>query len=289
MVERRPHILSFGEVLWDVYPTYQKLGGAPFNFAAHASMLGADVTMVSSIGDDDLGNEILFQANHLKLNTDFICIDTTRPTGTVNVILDTYGKPSYKIKTEVAWDYISIDKNKVELINQQDILVFGTLALRSSCNLSSLKSLMNHCKEILLDLNIRQNFYNKYLISELLSLTNILKLNDEELDLLSILFNINSSEIYNFLTQTYNLKMIITTKGEFGAEVFEDGQIYKADGVKVDVVDTVGSGDAFLAAFTVNYLNGKHINECLMEACHLGAYVATQSGAIPQTILPQKV
>lgn len=283
-MQQQNKIVCFGEVLWDVYPNKKKLGGAPFNVAAHLQQLGTTAHIISKIGTDNLGNEIkkAIQAQNISINQ--LQLAKNSPTGTVKVNLDVNGIPQYKISQPVAWDFIQADLTNQNLVKDADALVYGTLACRSAQNFETLMGLAKLSKLNICDLNIRQNFYSKTLIESLLKVTHILKINCEEERLLIEMFKFKAANLYEQIESNFNLKIIIKTKGEKGADAYQNGEIFIADGVKVKVVDTVGSGDAFLAAFIHNHIKGKHIQYCLNEGAKLGAFVATKLGAIPKHI-----
>jgi len=281
-MEHKQTVVCFGEVLWDVYPTEKKLGGAPFNVAAHLMQSGTQAHIITKIGNDDLGKQIVSAIQLQNISIKQLQIDENLPTGTVQVNLDANGIPSYKISEPVAWDFIDKSLANTELVNSADALVYGTLACRSAQNFDTLMELTKHSKLNICDLNIRQKFYNKSVIESLLNQSHILKINNEEEQLLIEIFNFDAANFYKQIQAKFNIEIIIKTKGERGAELFQNNKVYKVDGVKIDVVDTVGSGDAFLAAFIHNYLNKRDLKTCLEKGANLGAYVATYTGAIPK-------
>jgi len=273
---------QFGEVLWDVFPSGKKMGGAPYNVAAHAQMNKIRSEMISCVGDDELGAEILSEVKKQGLSKEFISIHPAYPSGTVNIQIDDGGQPSYEISEPVAWDHIACTDDLIRLVKHADVFVFGTLASRNQTSRGTLIALLPHAKLKVLDLNIRQSFYTKKTIQELLGQTDILKINDDEYALLTELLNCREADLYQTLSKDFNIDLIITTKGAEGAEAYAKGEVYHAPGIKVQVADTVGSGDAFLATFLVQYLNRQDINVCLKAACQRGAFVASKGGAIPK-------
>ena len=282
MENKQGYIVCFGEVLWDVYPDGKKLGGAPFNVSAHANKLGLKAHMISKVGNDPYGEEILEAIDAQGISTKYTQLDSTFDTGVVNVLLDENGKPSYDIKNPVAWDYIHINDENKTLLMKSAAFVYGSLVCRTSQSRKSLFELAKSSKLNICDLNIRQSFFDKDLINSLLEITDILKINDEEAALLKELFEINEADFYKNLSELFSLDMIIQTLGADGAEAYYKGQLFTAPGIKTHVVDTVGSGDSFLAAFIRNYLNGEMVSSCLESGCELGAYVASKKGAIPE-------
>ena len=282
MENNTPYIVCFGEVLWDVYPNGKKLGGAPFNVSAHANKLGLKAHMISKVGNDPYGEEIREAMHAQGISSNYTQLDYNLETGVVDVLLDQKGKPSYNIKTPVAWDEIHTNDENIALLKQSEAFVYGSLVCRTNKSRASLFELAKLSKLNICDLNIRQTFFDKELITALLEITHILKINDEEAELLMDLFEIKESEFYKKLSDQFSLGIIIQTLGAKGAEAYSNGQLYVTPGIKTNVIDTVGSGDSFLAAFIQHYLNEGNISSCLEKGCELGAYVASKEGAIPE-------
>lgn len=276
------NIVCFGEVLWDVYPQGKKLGGAPFNVAAHSTQLGTQGHIITKVGTDAYGIEILEAMKSQDIQTDFTQSDHTFATGVVNVQLDSQGTPSYEIKKPSAWDFIHTNLENLSLVERCDALVYGSLACRTDRNRQTLKDLTDISSLNICDLNVRQNYYSKELFEELLDVSNILKINNEEAEMLCQVFGVRSGNLYEYLTETFDIDTILQTKGAQGAEAYRNGEIFRAQGIKINVIDTVGSGDAFLAGYIHSYLQSKSIQTCLSAGCKLGAFVATKSGAIPR-------
>ena len=274
-------VVCFGEVLFDVYPEGKKLGGAPFNVTAHLSQLGTDASIISRIGDDEHGVEILKAMSQFNVSRDHVQKDERHPTGLVSVSLNDKGIPSYVIKENSSWDFIACSEKDLKLVSEADALVFGSLACRNKKSRSSLLKLADVSNLNICDLNIRQSYYDKAMIGALLELTHVLKINDEEAEILQDFFKLGKEDFYQSLAQKFGISVIIETKGKDGAVAYSGGRTAEADGVKIQVVDTVGSGDAFLAAFIHYFLKHESLDVCLQHACKLGAFVATQSGAIP--------
>jgi fructokinase len=283
-------IVCFGEVLWDLLPTGKVAGGAPMNVAFHLNELGAKSTMISRIGNDELGNEIAAFLVEKGINTDFVQIDTQAKTGIVAVKLSESGQPSYEIVENVAWDNIEAHTNAKQAVQQAAAFVFGSLAARNQTSKNTLLDLIDDAKLTVFDVNLRKPFFSKSLLHELIQKANIVKMNDEELEIISDFQGIdgNEKEKIKQLKKTYNLDLLVVTKGEKGAMVLYDSIFYENEGVKVTVQDTIGSGDAFLAAFIHHYLYKKPIGECLDMACKMGAYVATKRGGTPKHSLVKR-
>jgi fructokinase len=286
------NIAGVGEILWDLLPAGKQLGGAPANFAYHAQALGARSEVVSAISNDALGKEILARLKAIEVSTEYISIDKDHPTGTVEVRLDRHGKPDFIIHSNVAWDYIPFSERLEQLAKKLDAVCFGSLAQRSSMSKNTIQkfitSTSDKCLRIF-DINIRQSFYNAELIEENLKISNCLKLNEDEFPLLSALFSIHGSEeeIIDNLLKIYELDIIALTKGKEGSALYTKSSKSLMKSPEVEIVDTVGAGDAFTAAMCHGLLEGFPLNILHENATRIAAFVCTQKGATP--VLPTKL
>lgn len=277
-----------GEALWDVLPEGKKIGGAPANFAYHVSQFGLNSKVVSAVGEDKLGAEILenLQAKKLKMQIETV----PYPTGTVQVELDAEGVPCYDIKEGVAWDNIPYTKDLDELAHQACAVCFGSLAQRSVVSRNTINAFLDampHDANVLkiFDINLRQSFYTKEILCNSFKRCNILKINDEELVTVSRMFGYPGIDLQDkcwILLGKYNLKMLILTCGVNGSYVFTPGEMSFVETPKVEVADTVGAGDSFTAAFVAAILSGKTVREAHELAVETSAYVCTQNGAMPE-------
>jgi fructokinase len=285
-------IIGLGEVLYDVLPEGAKLGGAPANFAYHASQFGFDAMAVSAVGNDALGDLALktFDDNGLK----YIIPRVPYPTGTVNISLDAGGVPSYTFTPDVAWDHIPFTPEMEAIAKEARAVCFGSLAQRSEASRKTIHQFLSatpaDCLKIF-DINLRSNFYNKEIIRENMQKANILKINDEELVTIGRLFDypgLDMEEKCRLLLRRYHFKMVVLTCGTNGSYVFvPDGETSFMPTPKVEVADTVGAGDSFTAAFTASLLAGKTIKEAHERAVKVSAFVCTQKGAMPK--LPEEL
>ena len=280
----KKNIVCFGEVLWDLLPSGKIAGGAPMNVAVHANQLGLNATMISAVGNDDLGEGIKSFLESRGLNIENIQTTNDQKTGIVEVELNEQGSPSYTIIEPVAWDFIAITETAINVVKNSDALVFGSLALRNEVSKNTLLELQSLAKLSILDINLRKPFYSETLVKELFELADIVKVNDEELEMICAWYGQSGNEESNakFLKETFNLKGIIVTRGGNGAFfIDESNQMSEHKGFKISVNDTIGSGDSFLASFITKWLNGFSPAKSLKFACAVGAFVATQKGATP--------
>ncbi len=279
----KKNIVCFGEVLWDLLPSGKIAGGAPMNVAVHASQLGLNAIMISAVGNDELGEGITSFLLSRGLSIENIQKNEYQ-TGIVEVTLDAKGSPSYSIIEPVAWDFIRLTDAAKSTIQVADALVFGSLALRNEISKLTLLQLQIDSKLKILDLNLRKPFYSPKLTDELLRVADIVKVNDEELEMICTWFGSFGNQIDNasFLKARFKLKGILVTRGANGAFfIDENNEVFEHQGFKVIVNDTIGSGDSFLAAFITKWLSGETPGEALKYACAVGAFVATQKGATP--------
>ncbi|NOQ35254.1 MAG: carbohydrate kinase, partial [Methylococcaceae bacterium] len=279
------HVIGLGEILWDLLPDGKKLGGAPANFAYHAHAISSnkvEAYIASAIGNDALGREIQAQLNDLGVNQDYLAIDEQHKTGTVTVTVDNQGQPDYCIDKNVAWDFIpSISKS---LINKADAVCFGSLAQRSPVSVQTILNFLDGLPENTLrifDINLRQQFYNVEVIDESLKRANVFKINDEELQIIAQLFKLSGDEntLLAKLSEQYQLKLCILTKGDKGSVLYTVEQTSIHQGFKVVVKDTVGAGDAFTAAVVIGLLNDFELDYMHDCANRLAAFVCASFGA----------
>ncbi len=283
-------VVGMGEALWDVLPEGKKIGGAPANFAYHVSQFGLDSRVVSAVGDDKLGMEILDNFREKELNCMIEVVPY--PTGTVQVELDAEGVPCYDIKEGVAWDNIPFTPALEDLARQTRAVCFGSLAQRSVVSRETINRFLDAMPEgddvlKIFDINLRQSFYTKEILCNSFSKCNILKINDEELVTVSRMFGYPGIDLQDkcwILLAKYNLKMLILTCGVNGSYVFTPGQVSFVETPVVEVADTVGAGDSFTAAFVASLLKGLPIAEAHKLAVETSAFVCTQNGAMP--VLP---
>lgn len=282
-------ILSFGEIIWDVYADKSCIGGAPFNFAAHAAGLGADSYLVSAVGDDKPGTDALKAAKKFGIKDDFIQTVPDKQTGACLVSLNEQKVPSYNILTDVSYDYISFPQNIEGM--EFDVFCFGTLIQRSENNVKTIIDLLNKVKfkEVLCDINIRPPFYNENSIRLCFESASILKISREELSVtVKAVFGAevkDYSAAAEMIVSAYkNIKLVIITLDSDGSYVYdaENKTEYRRMCEKVNVVSTVGAGDSYTAAFAVSLLSGDNIKTALDKATKLSAFVVEHAEAVPR-------
>lgn len=293
MEENKKVVVGMGEALWDVLPEGKKIGGAPANFAYHVGQFGLDSCVVSAVGDDALGNEILENFNSKGLKR--LIEKVPYPTGTVQVEIDPAGIPQYDIKENVAWDNIPFTPELEKLAKRTRAVCFGSLAQRNVVSRETIARFLDAMPKdednlVVFDVNLRQGFYTKEILCESMQRCNILKINDEELVTVSRLFGYPGIDLQDkcwILLGKYNLKMLILTCGVNGSYVFTPGSVSFLPTPQVDVADTVGAGDSFTAAFIASILKGLPVTEAHRRAVDTSAFVCTQKGAMP--VLPDRL
>ncbi|SHK28076.1 carbohydrate kinase family protein [Hymenobacter psychrotolerans] len=276
-------LVCFGEILWDVLPTGKQPGGAPFNVAVHLHQLGQSVDLISRVGDDDLGSELLDFVASKGLRTDYVQHGKTHLTGVVKANVDDANEVTYKIVQPVAWDYIQYDAALETLVEQAEVFVFGSLAARQSGTRETLYRLLEHAKFKVFDVNMRPPHYSKEVVKYLLEKANLVKMNHHELAEIMAWFGEETDQpaAMQWLANRFDLQAVCVTCGADGALLWANGQLYRSPGVSVEVKDTIGSGDSFLAALLKGWLAGQEPGDMLRFACATGALVATHQGATP--------
>ncbi|MBP6100345.1 MAG: carbohydrate kinase [Flavobacterium sp.] len=277
-------IVCFGEVLWDVLPTESIAGGAPMNVAIRLQSVGIQSSIISKIGNDQLGQSLIDMITDRKVETSLIQIDKQLPTGEVLVHLDAKGSATYDIVYPSAWDGIVVNDSNINAVKAADALVFGSLACRDQVSKSTLFELLPHAKYTVFDVNIRPPFYSISLLLDLMNLSDFIKLNDDELLEVASELGSKSKDIeenIQFLSQLTDTETICITKGDKGAVLYKDNTFYTHEGFNVEVADTIGAGDSFLAALLSKVLYQDDCNDALEYACAVGALVASKKGANP--------
>lgn len=277
--------VCFGEILWDVFPNHKKIGGAPLNVALRMKSSGVKTTVISRIGNDEDGKEILsFITNH-AISTEAIQTCDDYKTGVVSVMINEKGNASYDIAYPSAWDKIQYFDYLDEIILAADVFVYGSLICRDEVSRTTLYNSIKKANYKVLDVNLRAPYYTQEVLNELMNLADFIKLNDEELFEISRKMEspYNSFEQnIKFIAEKTNTNQICVTKGAFGAVLYYDGKFYYNSGYFIKVVDTVGAGDSFLATLIVKLLRGKSPQKALNFACAIGALVAGNEGANPE-------
>ena len=287
------YIVGMGEALWDCLPEGRKIGGAPANFAYHVGQFGFESLAVSAIGDDELGREIVEKFNQRNLN--FRLETVAYPTGTVQVTLDDKGIPCYEIMENVAWDNIPYSSELESIARDCRAVCFGSLAQRSEVSRRTINRFLDEMPDDedtykIFDINLRQHFYCKETVVNSLNKCNVLKINDEELVVVSEMFGLgglSAEQVCRKILSEYNLKMLILTCGTNGSYVYTSDNVSFQPTPKVEVADTVGAGDSFTGSFVASILRGKSISEAHKRAVEVSAFVCTQNGAMPR--LPEEL
>lgn len=277
-------VACFGEVLWDIFPSGKRAGGAPFNVAYNLSRMGVEAYMISRVGKDALGDELLQKIKSWHISTEGIQVDAVAPTSTVEATFDERNEAHYQILENVAWDAISVRKQDIEYLEKADAFIFGSLATRSKETRDTLFELIEHNKFNVFDINLREPFYDVHVIKELLHKTQLAKFNKAELRMMLEFLGkeyISEEDSIRFIQDTFGVEEVIISKGSKGAMYGTQTDCYLYPAVPIEIKDTVGSGDSFLAGFLSKRLAGASANDIMLEATALGAYITSQEGACP--------
>ncbi|MBD0367719.1 MAG: carbohydrate kinase [Flavisolibacter sp.] len=276
-------VVCFGEVLWDLLPGKALPGGAPMNVAYHLKKLGTNPALITMIGTDNYGKRLIDLLAESGLTTEYFQVDYDHPTGLVYAKANEHNEVVYDIVFPSAWDFIQWQDEFTDLMAESRFFVFGSLTSRNKVSRETLHQLLELAKTKVLDINLRPPNYHRSQIEFLLGKTDILKVNLAELELITGWFShfTNTEDRTRLLQDQFRIETIIVTKGGDGALVNDKGTIYQHTGYKVQVADTIGSGDAFLAGFLHQLISNSSAQQALEFASGLGAFIATQSGACP--------
>ena len=286
-----PVVVGVGEVLWDLFESGPRLGGAPANFACHASSLGAEVFLVSAVGDDKLGRGAIQGLASRGIDTRHVQ-STAFPTGTVGVTIGADGEPEYEITEGAAWDHVQWNNRLLELAKRADVVCFGTLSQRSLDSQETLIRLLDATGEDALrivDINLRAPWFGKETVLGSLEMANVLKLNTAELPIVLKAAGIagERTEAINELSRRFRLKLIALTDGPNGSQLFAAGESHFQESTVVEVRDTVGAGDAFTACLAIGMLRGLSLAQVGEHANSVAGWVCSEEGATPK--LPEEL
>jgi len=280
-------VVGIGEVLWDMLPDGKQLGGAAANFVYHARALGCDAALISRVGNDALGHELIAALEKLSMPIDYIEIDSSAPTGVVNVEVAKNGEPRFTIQENGAWDAITRGEATRHAASTADAVCFGSLAQRSKQSREAIQSLVSAAPPGALrifDINLRQHYYSREVIEKSLAIANVLKVNETELPRLAEMFGLGRDERAQIqqLTERFKLRVVAHTRGGKGSLLYAGGRWSEHGGVPTQVIDTVGAGDAFTAAMTVGLLRGWDLEEVNARANEVAAFVCSRPGGTPE-------
>ena len=280
----RDHVVIFGEMLWDCLPTGPVAGGAPMNVALNLHQLGLNSRLISAVGDDEDGKKLLGFLKEFGLPLNLIQIHPDHETSKVLVDTSDPENIKYTIVSPVAWDFIQWSEELDQAVEDADAFVFGTLGVRNAESLKTLLKLLHHPTLRIFDANLRPPFYDFEVIETLLGFTDILKINEDELEIFADYFETEPSieGLCLYLDQHFPMEIICITRGSKGAVIYQKGKILEHTGYKVKFQDSIGAGDAFLSGFIKTYLEEKSTEEILDFACKMGGYVATKKGGTPK-------
>lgn len=292
MTEKRPIAIGLGELLWDMLPDGKQLGGAPFNFARHCAQLGLDAFPVSRVGNDALGDETIALLDQWDIDSQYVSRDPNHETGTVQVRLDSEGKPAYEIRERAAWDFLEMTEFLEDLASKVDAVCFGTLAQRSLASQTAIYGILDCMRPDaikLFDINLRQSYYSDEAIEASLQRANLLKLSDEELPALKGVFSLSGSvekQLFE-LKNRFELRLIAYTRGGDGSVLLDDSGLDEHSGAPASKKDTIGAGDSFAATLCVGLISGLPLAQINENANRVAAYVCSKQGATPD--LPEEI
>ncbi|QSB29172.1 carbohydrate kinase [Flavobacterium sp. CLA17] len=277
--------VAYGEVLWDVFANEKKIGGAPLNVALRMKTIGCEVAMISCVGNDENGKAIIDQVKSLGLETNTIVTSDDFPTGLVNVTLNDRGSATYEIAYPAAWDKIVLNDQAKKKVVEADVLIYGSLVCRDEVSRLALEELLNVNVYKVFDVNLRKPHYSYEMLEQLMNAANFIKFNDEEL--LEITAAMKSpfkslEDNMNLIAERTGVTAMCVTRGKHGALLMWEGQLYENGGYPIQVADTVGAGDSFVAALITSLLTGKEPQYAIDFACAMGALVAEAPGANPE-------
>jgi fructokinase len=280
----KPSVFCYGEVLWDIFPEGARAGGAPFNVAYNLMRMGVDAHMISRIGEDQLGHDLMKQVAAWNISTQDSQIDNQYATGTVIAHIDEHNEAHYDIIQPVAWDFIEFRKDYIEKVSNAEAFVFGSLITRSEVARNTLFQLLEVAKFKVFDVNIRPPFFSVPVIKDLLFKADLVKMNKAELRLVVDFLGkdyVSEDDSIRFVQDTFNINEILVSKGSKGALYYNGNDRFEAPAVPVTIQDTVGSGDAFLAGFLSKRITGANPAAIMAQATALGAFITSKEGACP--------
>ena len=290
---KSPAIVSIGEVLWDLFPGDDELegakfGGAPANFACHAAIVGADVMMVSAVGDDQRGRDAVEILQRYGINTSLLQTNRELPTGTVGIELDANGKPTFTIHTDAAWDRIDWNDQLSKTVTSADAICFGTLGQRSEPSRTTILRCIDVARSAgvprIVDINLRPPFFDHGTIRDSIRSASVLKLSDEELGIVAAALGVNHSDDETTIKRILDdgeLDLVVMTRGADGALLVSHDELVRQPGIETEVVDTVGAGDAFTARFVLGLLSSERSEDLLRESCLHASDSCRTPGAVP--------
>lgn len=277
--------VCYGEILWDVLPDGPQPGGAPLNVAYHLNKFGVHTGIISKIGNDNKGKSLIKLLDEWGISQRMIQVDDMYPTSEVIAKMSADNEVSYEIVFPVAWDFIIVNESIIKQVETAKYLIFGSLSSRNEVSRASLHTLFNTPAIKVLDVNLRPPYVNSDYLQALLKETDIVKFNQQELEMAQALFGgvfQNEYHQVKFIRERFEINEVIVTKGQYGASYYKGHEVYSATGTEIVVNDTIGSGDAFLAAFIANHHLNDSPQNLINNAVAMGAFVATKKGGCPE-------
>lgn len=288
-METKP-VYCFGEILWDVLPDGPQPGGAPLNVAYHLTQLELTTGLISRVGNDEDGKELLNLVQQWGIRPDLMQTDNLHDTSRVLATINSDHEVSYEIVNPVAWDFIELSSFNINAVKEAPYFVYGSLAARNDVTRETLFQLLSKANFKVFDINLRPPFYEMEVLEILLKQANLLKVNDAELHILNEMFDVHKQEETEQVEQMkkqFDISEMVVTKGSRGASYYSSGGAFHAAGVPVNVCDTVGSGDAFLAALIANHYRNETPQKALNASVKMGAFIAGKKGGCPAYTLSE--
>lgn len=281
------NITSIGEILFDIYPTHKKLGGAPLNFIYHIRKITDSGNIISRVGNDVLGAKALSEIQKHKITPQFIQLDSSHPTGAANIEMNEHNEPTFSIETDRAFDFIESNEDVEELIDYEtDVLYFGTLSQRNKTSRKTIQSYFNRSIKYFCDVNLRQNFYSEEILKRSLETADIVKVNYGELETLNTLLlsgEYNTERVATELMEQFQISLLAITRGKDGATLFENGKRSDFSTPLSEVVDTTGAGDAFSSVLCIGFMQGWELLQINKLANDFASEICKVDGALPKS------
>ncbi|HSL87977.1 MAG TPA: PfkB family carbohydrate kinase [Ignavibacteriaceae bacterium] len=281
------NVTSIGEILFDIYPSHKKLGGAPLNFIYHIRKITGSGNIISRVGKDVLGTKAISEIKKQEIPTEYIQIDDMYPTGVANIEINKDKEPGFSIDTERAFDFIESNDETEKLINYEtDVLYFGTLSQRNDKSRETIQSFFKRGGRYFCDVNLRQNFYNEEIIGRSIETADIVKVNYNELKIINDILlggDYNTERTAFEIMEQFEVSLFAVTRGKNGATLFENGKRNDFTPEQSEIVDTTGAGDAFSSVLCIGFMQGWELPQINKNANKFALEICKVDGALPKS------